>query len=330
VVRTLGGTLAAATAGVGSAAASGGESDWRALRTPITETLRDVAFARSGPFAVGDDGTVLARGGGRWTVRRSEGPNGEEADLHAVAATGDGHSLWVAGEGGTLAAYDPGTDRVTTRPAPADGPEFTDLAVVGDAGTEVVLASDDSGRIHRLDRSTDDGWTHATPGSGATVSALAAHCRHRAVAVDTNGSAFERTREGWRTVGVEDADANFYGVSMPPSGGRGGDCECRSDDGGEGGCSGCDRCGRAVLVGGNGTVRERNGDGWQRVRQGGGTLRAVAWGRKRVSVGANGTVLTRPEEGWVTDSTPTDAALHAVTAESPTVAVGANGTVLEK
>lgn len=341
-LTALGSAVAAALLPGRAGAASG----WREATSPTGADLRDVARARSGAVAVGGGGVVLVRSAGRWSARRTTGVAGQGRNLTAAAATDDGGTVWIAGDGGALAAYDPGADRLDDRSAPGGYTgSFTDVAVAGPAGAERVRLTDESGQVH-VGARRDDGvaWSRFTPGGGATLPAVAAHCRGRAYAVDTNGRAYALHR-GEATVVGESAE-NLYAVAADRRSrrerARRGGCGCRPTErptdgsdaaGGDGGSGGhCDRCRRVVVAGGGGHLALYDGGQWRSASLGDATVRDLAVGPgSGYAVGDGGAVFAVEFGGDECErvGVPTDQPLRAVSRGSPVLAVGDGGTIVE-
>ncbi|WP_188878544.1 PQQ-like beta-propeller repeat protein [Halarchaeum grantii] len=325
VLRTVGVGLAAGTASAGSVSADGG---WHAVASPTDSDLADVAHTASGAYAVGGGGVVLERrgsgtdDGAEWHTLTTTGPDGNGSNLHACAPTADGVRLWVAGASGALAELDVETNTVASHSAPDDvTDQFTSLVVAGSGDDATVFVADSSGHVHvstGTERSEpgERTWTHATPGSGAAIRALARGDGGRVVAVDANGDVFARGSEGaWARIGIEDADAGLYDATVVG--------------------------GRARVAGG--TLYREGDDAWDATDPTERTLYDIAMGSCGCihAVGASGTVLHRPGHdlpGGVTvarwlglweETHPVEADLRGVTLGDPHVAVGASGTVVE-
>lgn len=308
-----------ALAGLGGAAVAGGAvvlagpgsllgGEWGTADTDTTETLYDVASAGDTAFAVGSGGRVLEReSDGQWTTVVEDGPDGNGRNLLAADATEDGAELWFVGASGTLGAYDVEAGELVageSHTAPGDQTgNFDGLAVTGDAGDAAVYVADQSGQVFV---STDDGetWSSSTPGGGATIPAVDFHSEQAGHLCDTDGSVFATTDgETWEEIGIEDADVSYYGLASDGP-----------DD--------------VTVVGGNGTVREYDGESWSESNVGDPQLNAVTTDGGGIAVGESGAVFEGDE--WVGTATPTDENLHAVVGDDRAIAVGASGTVIEK
>ncbi len=109
----------------------------------------------------------------------------------------------------------------------------------------------------------------------------------------------------WETLGIEDADCNFYGI----------DSDAFDD----------------VWVAGGGSVYQRTGSQWRRATLGDASLRDVEVTGDDVdglAVGGGGAVFDLTG-AWDRERTPTGANLTSVLPGEPSVAVGASGTVIE-
>lgn len=297
------------------------ERGWDAVDTPTQRTLHDVARADAGAFAVGAGGVVLERTDAGWSLVTESGPGGDGNNLSSAAATADGDRLWVAGASGAVGEYDPASESLTPRSAP-DGVTnaFTDVAVTGPAGDATVYLVDASGHVHVSEQNGEPGtWTHATPGSGAAISAVAAS-DSAGFLVDQNGSVFETTDgEPWTELDAPDFDETLTDVAM------------RSAE-------------TVVLAGASGTVVVGSGGEWEQESAADTALHDVeveACGCVH-AVGASGLVLHRTGydtpplrtlarwfDRW-TRTWPTGQNLHAIALGHPHVAVGASGTILER
>lgn len=326
------GTLAAGAAGsqaVGvdvdgarSLLDAGGTTGWHTAKTDTSRTLTDVADTLLSPYAVGHGGVVLKRTtDGVWQTEIEDGPSGNGKDLFAADVTDNGRRLWFAGASGALGEYDVKTGTLVAHdPLGADGTDdysapldqtgnFDGLAVTGTADEAHVYVTDQSGHVFA---SHDNGetWSDTTPGSGSTIPAIDFRDEKKGHLCDTNGSVFAtEDGESWEKVGIPNADVNYYGIES-------------------------DGDGDSTVVGGNGVIREQNGDSWGESDVGDVTLNGVyttsmAGEVAGAAVGDRGAVFENPGE-WTEAETPTDEELNGVTYGDVTAAVGANGTVIEK
>ncbi|GAB6878124.1 hypothetical protein JCM17823_03980 [Halorubrum gandharaense] len=306
-----GGVLAAGVTASSTDALSFG-GDWHEAETPTTEQLHDVVHAEAGAVAAGEEGVVLRREGGEWRTVTEEGPSGDGNDLFAAGVSDDGERVWVAGASGAVGAYD-GSG------AGENYSEFEDytgnvnaVAVAGDAGAETVLLVDDAGVAHR---SEDGGetWSSTTPGSGSTLPAVDFHEGTDGHAVDTDQTAFAVHEGTFETIGIEDEDDAFYGVSSNAP-----------DD--------------AWVVGERGFAGRYDGDSWTVDDLGDVELRDVDAADEGYAVGSGGTVFAY-DGTWHEGDSPTDEDLYAVATGDGGVlgigadaelAVGDSGTVIER
>lgn len=282
--------------------------DWHVAPTPFDDTLTDVTHAADGPYAVGDGGTLVADTGDGWTVVLDDGPAASDHGLRAIDATDGGDRVWFLGDGGALGCYDVTTGRKYDY-SRGDA-EWTGVAVTGSAGAEKALAATASGAVRPF---TLDGfdvdWEPTTkPGSGASIAALAA-AGGRGYAADTTGSVYVTGDDGWRHVGVPNAQVAFHDL-----------------------WAGAD--GRVYVAGGDGRLYRYDDSyrSWTPIDVAHVRLRAVgADGHRIAALGADDTLYRRDADTrWHAVSMPTDATLRDVALGPTDVIVGAHGTVLER
>ncbi|WP_440010566.1 hypothetical protein [Halomicrococcus sp. SG-WS-1] len=308
-------------------------AEWYVTDAPTDCSLHAVVATVRGPVAVGEDGRVLARHGGEWRVVVAAGPATRANTLTCVDATDDGERAWFAGSSGALGAYDAATGRKFDYSAPTEKTSTWEaIAVAGDRGDERLRVANGSGEVMAV--ATDDRgcpqWDAVVePGCGATVSALD-FGGGRAWAVDTSGEVTAEFEDDWWTLGVRDAQVDFFDVAA------GGERTfVAGDDGrlyrydrrcenwtplsvGESALYGIDRDGTTLLAAGeDGVVAERvSGVGWlASSTPAEADLRDVAVGRRF------------DEE---TAATNAGAAEDATTERRPDVAVGDDGTIIER
>ncbi|SEW15041.1 WD40/YVTN/BNR-like repeat-containing protein [Natrinema salifodinae] len=309
---------------------------WHPVDTPTEATLRDVSVTKTGPYAVGDGGVVIAadRGGGRtvggdgsddWTVVLADGPGAAGSDLRGVDATADGEVVWVAGDSGAVGRIETETGRHTDYTAPDDITDnWLGVAVGGPSGDETVLLINGSGAVCRgRYRDGEPSWDDPVkPGSGSSLSGVALADASVGYCCDTNDGVFETTDGGdsFARVGIDGADGTLSGVATA---GRS-DCLVSADDGvvhrydgstwtpervSDGALSGLarrtgddgdggDRDGETIACGAGGEIYERRG--------------ATAW--ERVDADAPGSLL----------------AVSLAPEGSLAVAVGEDGTAVER
>lgn len=134
-----------------------------------------------------------------------------------------------------------------------------------------MYVAGDSGKIYYSFENGETGtWDSVTPGSGSNVNAIDFFDDRSGYAVDGNKTVFA-TRDGtsWDTLGIADADHNFYGV----------DSDAFDD---------------VTVSGGGGTVWNWNGNEWHREDTGDASLRDIeAAGTPGLTVGAGGTVIEK-------------------------------------
>jgi len=283
---------------------------WLNAETPVGVTLYDVESTTAGAYAIGGSGYVLEHGDGTWRIAASGGPTGNGNNLYGSDVTDDGDRLWFVGSSGAIGEYDVGIRDLTDHSAPNDVTNnFNDVAVTGEAGSANVYVAGDSGKIYYSFENGETGtWDAVTPGSGSNINALDFFGPRSGYAVDGNKTVFV-TDDGstWETVGIADANHNFYGV----------DADATDD---------------LTVVGGGGTAYHWNGSQWRREDTGDASLRDVELsGERGLAVGGGGGVFRRDADGWAQEATPAGSNLKAVVdADDTEIAVGAGGTVLER
>lgn len=286
-------------------------SGWSAVESPTAKTLFGAVQTANGPYAVGTSGNVLARDGDGWHLVVEDGPATRNNTLRDVAVTADGKRIWFAGSSGAFGGYDVDTGKKLDYSAPMGKTSTWEaVAVTGKRGSEELRLANGSGEVLPV-TTGDDGcprWGEVVkPGSGSTIPALTYGGGHF-YAVDTSGNAFEETEKGWKDIGVENAQVNFFDVYA-------GD--------------------RTVLIaGGGGRVYryDRACENWTPISAGEVALHDVeSEGDALVAAGANGRVYERtPTKGWRARSTPTENDLWALAVGETDVAVGASGVIVER
>ncbi|ELY76211.1 hypothetical protein C487_12131 [Natrinema pallidum DSM 3751] len=312
--------------GAGDGPAAAGEddrdADWHLVDVPTDATLRDVCVTDAGAvYAVGENGLVLAGAPvdgadtGAWSIVLEDGPAAAGDELTGVDATDGGEAVWVAGDSGSLGRLEAETGRHTDYTAPADSTDnWVGVAVGGTSGDETVLLITGSGTVLRgRYRDGKCAWDDPiTPGSGASLSAIALADASVGYCCDTNDSVFETTDGGhsFDRVGLDGADGTLEALATL---GRG-DCLVSDDDGvvhryggstwtpdrvgDEAICGIARREGETIACDADGVLYERTrAAGWDRVgTQAPDALIAVSTattGERAVAVGEKGTVVER-------------------------------------
>ncbi|WP_049901638.1 hypothetical protein [Natrinema sp. J7-1] len=313
-------------AGAERAAATAAEADrgadWHLVDVPTDATLRDVCITDAGAvYAVGENGLVLAGapadgpGTDAWSIVLEDGPAAAGDELTGVDATDGGEAVWVAGDSGSLGRLEAETGRHTDYTAPTDITDnWVGVAVGGASGDETVLLSTGSGAVLRgRYRDGECAWDDPiTPGSGASLSAIALADASVGYCCDTNDGVFETTDGGrsFDRVGLEGAGGTLENLATL---GRG-DCLVSDDDGvahryggstwtpervGDAAICGITRReGETIVCDADGVLYERTrAAGWDRVgTQAPDALIAVSTaptGGRAVAVGEEGTVVER-------------------------------------
>lgn len=308
-VLKLAGASAAATAISVTAHADEETHVWAIAETPVDSTLHDVQHTATSAHAVGNGGLVIERTGAGWELVLQGGPTGNGNDLFGADVTDDGERLWFVGASGAIGEYDVETGNLVDRSAPNDQTEnFNDVAVTGPAGDADVYVADDSGAIHYSFANGEEGtWEYEVPGSGDALNAIDFHGDRAGNVVAEGGRVFE-TDDGttWNRIGLEDADAAFYGLDADTA-----------DD--------------VTVSGGNASVFEYDGSRWTPESLGDADLVDVEiCGGDGYAVGGGGVIFEQDGGEWSQNDTPTGENVQAVVCGSVDVAVGASGTVLER
>ncbi|WP_339104384.1 hypothetical protein [Haloterrigena salinisoli] len=340
-LQLAGASLVAATV---PAAASASEDGWTAVETPVDSTLHDVAYTVTNAHAVAEGGTVLERTETGWEVVLQGGPTGNGNDLYGVAVTDGvsasdasggssdesdgGERLWIVGASGAIGEYDVTTGNLVDRSAPNDyTANFNDIAVTGPAGDADVYVADDSGSIHYSFQNGEEGtWEYVVPGSGSGLKAIEFFDDRAGHAIDTNGRVFA-TDDGvtWNPIGIEDADATFYGLDSDAADDvtvSGGNASIFEYDG----SSASDASGTSSDEG-----TESDGGQWVPESLGDADLVDVETdGDTGYTVGSGGVIFELSGGEWTLNQTPVGENLQAVADGSVAIAVGSGGTVLER
>ncbi|WP_126663262.1 WD40/YVTN/BNR-like repeat-containing protein [Haloterrigena salifodinae] len=316
--RTRRAVLAAVGTAAGTLSLAGcadTDSEWIAADVPTDAALYDVAQTATGAYAVGEDGVVLARDGGDWTVRLKNGLSEAGDGLRSAAVTSNGRAMWVAGDSGALGLYDVVADRAVDFSAPKEKTtSWTAIAAAGLAGDERLTAINSSGELLRGRRDgADVAWGEVTkPGSGSSVTDVDLTPLAYGYVVDTDGGVFE-SRDGgvsWSRIGLEGAGVDFAAVAATDSG-------------------------HVSVAGGNGVVYTYNGVNWSRTTLGEQPIAALTRDRDTaLAVSSAGVIYERGFDGWteLADLQPGNE-LRSValgTARSPQLVVGESGTVYER
>nr|WP_255151151.1 hypothetical protein [Halorarius halobius] len=306
VLKMGGAAVAAAAVGIGSATAA--ESEWTTRATPTGNTLYGIEMTTDGAYAVGGGGVVLERAPEGYRKVIDGGPTGNGNGLYGADTTDYGTRLWFVGSSGAIGEYDVEAGVLYDHSAPNDVTNnFNDVAVRGTGDSANVYVAGDSGKIYySFDGGKTGTWNSVTPGSGSAINALDFFGDRYGHAVDGNKTVFY-TRDGstWDTLGIENADHNFYGVDSDGF-----------DD--------------VTVSGGGGTVYNWTGSQWVRQDTGDASLRDLeVTGTPGLTVGGGGAVFRRGETGWTQEQTPVGDNLKSVLRGNVEIAVGAGGTVIE-
>jgi photosystem II stability/assembly factor-like uncharacterized protein len=194
--------------------------EWTETDTPTDGSLYDVAISHRGPYAVGANGTVLARrsGSDTWDHVLEEGPTAQSNDLRGVDVSSDGRHVWFAGDSGVLAQYVVEADRLTDYSAPNDITNaWEDIAVAGSAGDESIYLVTGSGEVLRgANADGDIRWgTTVKPGSGSSMASVCFIDEDTGYLCDTNQTVYETTDggESYAVIGIDDASCTFTDIA---------------------------------------------------------------------------------------------------------------------
>ena len=306
------------------------EPEWATVDSPTDEPLYNTVVAGRDSFAVGDDGTVLARRAGGWETVLDHGPTTESNPLWGIDATDDGERVWFCGDSGVLGQYGVSDGRLIDRSAPRDLTDSWEaIAVVGPAGNEDVSLVNGSGEV--LVGHNDAGdleWTEPTkPGSGSSLSAIEFRDREMGYCCDTSQGVFETTDGGgaWGRIGIDGAGIDFTDLAVTST--------------------------EVVVAGGDGSVFRYDDPGWTKLHGGEATLFAIDLSARAagengddlergLAVGDDGTIRELRDNDWTEADSPTDETLCGVSLGSgssgagsdavPNVAVGDDGMILER
>jgi hypothetical protein len=307
VLKSAGAAVAAAAVPAGVQAA---ESTWTAVESPTGNTLHDVEYTAAGAYTVGGAGVVLERTPKGWRKVLDGGPTGNGNNLYGADVTDDGKRLWFVGSSGAIGEYDVVTGSLNDHSAPMDVTNnFNDVSVTGEAGSANVYVAGDSGKLYYSFENGETGsWEDVTPASGSAINAVDFFDDRSGHIVDGNQTVLY-TKDGvtWDTLGIENANYNFYGVDSDGF-----------DD--------------VWVSGGGGSIYRWNGSEWRRADNGDAGLRDVeVESGEGLTVGGGGKVFDRDAGvGWDAEQTPTGANLKAVVRGDVDIAVGAGGTIVER
>jgi photosystem II stability/assembly factor-like uncharacterized protein len=290
------------------------EIGWVEIDTPTDEPLYDVAISNNGPYAVGADGTVLARRSGDWEQVLKEGPMVQSNDLRGVDISSDGRNVWFAGDSGVLAQYDTEVDRLTDYSAPEDNTSnWEDIAVTGSAGKESIYLVTGSGEVLR--GVTVEGniqWGNTVkPGSGSSMTSVEFTDTECGYLCDTNETVYETTNAGesYEVIGIDDANCSFTDIAAP------------SPE-------------RVIVSGDDGTMLRYDGESnWTKLSVGDHAITAIdTRNDDGLASGEQGTIYERTSSGWEGETTLINSTLHGIALgkDTPDVAVGDSGTVIHK
>lgn len=292
------------------------DRSWTSVSVPVSVTLHEVVESNAGLYAVGGSGRVVTRDAGSWVEVDSDGPGGGGNTLYGAGVTDDGAGVWLGGGSGALGKLDPATNTVTDYTAPDNHTStWTDLAVAGADGSEVVFLVNGSGEVVK---GTNSGgtmsWDPAVkPGNGSTIRGVTFLDTQTGYVCDGNAKVYETTDGGdtWTDIGIDGGGVTLYDVAA-----------VSPDD--------------ITVVGGSGKLFRYNGAVWTTTKLGGNSRYSVdRLADRGVAVGGGAQVFERELSGWEkTTDDSSDVGLQGTLITSdpdvPKVAVGGNGVILEQ
>lgn len=288
------------------------EYGWIEVDSPVEKTLYDVVMSVDGPYAVGEDGRVVARRSDSWEVVLENGPADAANPLSSAAVTDDGRHVWFAGASGAVGRRDVAGEEGTDLSAPkGKTSSWEDVAVVGAAGRERIYLMNGSGELlFGVNRGDGIEWGDVVKPAGGVDPTAIGFTDGTGFVSDTDGNVY-RTVNGdrWNRIGIPDADGTINDV-VP--------LDSRTAD----------------VVTGTGTIFTYNGSNWIRLDASRNGLRAIDREADRgFAVGTSGAIYELDDADWSERNSPTSRTLYGTalgTSDYAGVAVGANGTVLER
>lgn len=285
---------------------------WREADSPVEGTLYDVAMSANGPYAVGEDGRVVARRSDRWEVVVEDGPGGAANRLSGAAVTDDGRHVWFAGDSGAVGKRDVREREGTDYSAPQEKTSIWEaIDAVGTGGSERVYLLNGSGELlSGTNRGGDVEWGEVVEPAGDVAPTAIGFAGGAGFISDSNGGVL-RTTDGdeWTRIGVPGEDATLTDVAPLDSD-------------------------TANAVTGEGAILVYTGSNWIRLDVGQDGFQAIdREGDRGFVVGTNGAVYELDDTDWTREDAPTSRTLYGTTlgtADYAGVAVGGNGTILER
>ncbi len=317
VLASAGLTAIGGVAGLGLSTVQGA-SGWSEVMSPTAKTLYEVVDTATGPFAVGQSGSVIHRTSSGWEMPVSDGPSGNNKTLLGAAVTDGGARLWMARKSGVLGEYDVETGTMTDWSQPTGiSNVFHDVEVVGRVDNEELHLTMGSGMTlygKRTDNGTFD-WETKDTGGSDTLTAVDFRTKSDGLVVSNGGNVYETRSSnsggGWTWVqsGIDDAVNPLFDVINGSN--------------------------HAHVGGDNGQIWRGDYDCalWTPHSAGSKGVQAVER-RNGVFLGAgdSGRVFEREESfnRWVASETPVGNTLLGVVLGEPDIAVGNSGTVIER
>lgn len=287
--------------------------DWLKVESPTMTTLHDVVQSQQGPYAVGDNGKVLARKADGWEEALEKGPTGQANPLRSAGVSSDGRAIWFAGDSGVVGQYDVADERFVDYSAPNDETStWEDIAIVGPSGSETIHLVNGSGIVLRgqNDGGEIDWGTGMKPGSGSsltTVEFIDSNCGYLC---DTSQMIYQTINGGkqYESIGVEKANTDF--------------CDLTKISQNE-----------IAVAGGDGTIFWYDGSVWTQQYVGEHAITAInRTGDTGLASSSDGMIYELAENDWEAIETPVEDTLYGIIAvgAGPDVAVGDNGTIIER
>lgn len=288
----------------------GPRSGWSEVETPISEALHGPVQTANGPYIVSTDGRVLRQTRGTWEMRAESDPAENDYSLTTVDATSDGKRIWFVGSSGAFGAYDLETAKTDDYSGPKEKTSTWEaIAVTGETGNERLKIANSSGEVLpvTINENGYPQWGEVTkPGSGASITALD-YGGDTCYAIDTSGTVFEETDDGWTDIGIKNAQVNFYDL-------------CATEK-------------TVLVVGSDGKIYcyDRSCANWTLVSVGEETLHKVdRIDNTTVAVGTSGHIYQQSSQrNWTRISSPLENDLAPLMLGTSNITVGADGMITE-
>lgn len=292
----------------------GTETDygWQEVDSPTEKTLYDVVMSAEGPYAVGEDGQVIARNSDQWKIVIEDGPSGASNQLSGAAITDDSRHIWFAGSSGVVGQYDVEREEATDYSAPREKTSsWEDIAVTGQSGKERVYLMNGSGELLTGTKQNNGiKWDDIVkPGNGLNPTAIEFTTENGSIC-GTNGEVYQIANDtDWTRIGIPDTDVTCNDLQT---------IEVNTTN----------------VVTDEGSIFIYNGSNWIRLDVSEDSLHAISRdGNRGFTVGTNGVIYELQNGDWEKKNTSTSRTLYGTelgTTDYTDVAVGGNGTILER